>query len=96
MSQIKIEKLNVEQKKQFKIPDQPESDENWSVWECEPATFDWHYDQTEKAYIYEGAVNVKTGDGEVQIKKGDFVTFSAGLTCTWNVTEKIRKVYAFE
>jgi len=40
-------------------------------------------------------VNVKTPDGEVEFGKGDLVTFPEGLKCTWNVIEKIRKVYKF-
>ena len=96
MNSIKIEKLNDEQKKELNIPDECIGNENWSVWECAPSSFDWHYDSVELAYVYEGKVKVKTADGEVEINAGDFVTFPEGLSCNWNVLEKIRKVYQFK
>lgn len=96
MSKIKIEKLNDQQKKTLNIPEAPRRQGPWSVWECAPSQFDWHYDQTEKAYLYEGKVKVKTPSEEVEIKAGDFVTFPKDLGCSWNVIEKVRKVYKFE
>ena len=68
----------------------------WSPWECEPSTFDWEYSSDEIAYVLEGKVKIKTPKGEVEIKKGDLVHFPKGLQCTWNVIEKIRKVYTFK
>lgn len=96
MAKIRIEKLTDQQKKALQIPDSPQSQGPWSVWECEPSTFDWHYDDVEKAYVYEGQVKVQTAEETVAIKAGDFVTFPKGLDCTWDVQEKVRKVYAFE
>jgi len=49
--------------------------------------------QTETAYVYEGKVKVKTAKEEVEINKGDLVTFPAGLDCNWKVIETIKKVY---
>lgn len=95
MSEIKIEKLNDAQKRALAIPAKLSSNGAWSVWECEPSVFDWHYDSTENAYIFEGAVKVKTASGEFEIKAGDYVTFPSGLDCTWKISEKIRKVYRF-
>ena len=69
--------------------------DRWSQWECQPSTFDWEYAEEETAYILEGRVRVKTPDEEVEIKKGDIVTFPKNLQCTWNVLEKIKKVYTF-
>jgi len=96
MSEIRIEQPSEEQVKSLGLPDQPLNNGTWSVWECDPSSFDWHYDSTEVAYVYEGKVKVKTDKGEVEIKKGDLVTFPAGLDCTWNVVDKIRKVYMFK
>lgn len=96
MSKITIEKLSDEQKKELRIPDQPENTSDWSVWQCEPSTFDWSYDSIEHAYVYEGKVKVKTSEGEVEIQKGDYVTFPQGLSCTWKVIESIKKVYQFK
>lgn len=90
MNKIKIEKPTKEKLDLLGV-------NRWSHWECEPSTFDWEYDTDESAYVLEGKVRVKTEDGqEVEINKGDLVCFPKGLRCTWNVIEKIRKVYTFK
>lgn len=90
MDKIKIEKPTKERLNSLGV-------NKWSPWECEPSTFTWEYDTDESAYVLEGKVKVKTGDGqEVEINKGDLVHFPKGLRCTWNVIEKISKVYTFE
>ncbi len=89
MSEIKIKKPSQEELKSM-------GTDRWSTWECEPGTFDWEYDSNETAYVLEGKVKVKTPAGEVEINKGDLVTFPKGLKCTWNVINKIRKVYTFK
>ena len=69
---------------------------NWSVWECEVKRFDWEDDEKEQFYVLEGKVKVVTHDGEeVECGKGDLVTFPQGVSCTWDVKEKIRKLYKF-
>ena len=88
MPEIQIKKPTEEELKKLKL-------ERWSPWECEPSEFDWEYTDRETCYILEGKVKVKTEDGEVEIQKGDLVTFPKGLKCKWNVLEKIRKVYKF-
>ncbi len=89
MSAIKIKRPTEEELKSLNI-------DSWSPWECEPGTFDWEYDSEETAYVFEGRVKVKTPEGETDINKGDLVTFPKGLKCTWNVIEKIKKVYTFK
>ena len=96
MSQIQVKKLSEKEKKDLAIPFSPKAQGPWSVWECPPSTFEWHYDKDEKAYLYEGRVKVKTPHSEVELKAGDFVFFPKGLSCTWEVIEPVRKVYRFE
>jgi len=67
----------------------------WDIWTKEPSTFDWHYDEPEVCYFLAGDVTVKTAEGEVQIRKGDLVTFPKGLSCTWVVKGAVRKHYKF-
>lgn len=69
---------------------------SWPIWEKEPSTFDWSYDQTETCYFIEGNVTVKTPAGEVSFGKGDLVTFPRGTSCTWHVKKAVRKHYRFE
>lgn len=90
MDKIKIEKLSDDQLKQMGVFD-------WSIWEKEISTFDWHYDDTEKCYILEGRVRVEPTDGEaVEFGPGDFVTFPKGMDCVWKVSAPVRKHYKFE
>ncbi|NQT89816.1 MAG: cupin domain-containing protein [Candidatus Omnitrophica bacterium] len=81
-------------------PDQKELEslniKEWGPWECEPSTFDWEYDSEEWCYLFEGKVKVKTADGDYEIKKGDLVKLAKGLKCTWEVAEKVKKVYIFK
>jgi uncharacterized protein len=95
MEKIQIRHLEEDEKKHLQLPEQCCAQGPWSVWECEPSSFDWHYDETELAYVYEGRVKVKTPEQDVEIKAGDFVTFPAGLDCLWEVKEQVRKVYKF-
>ena len=95
-SPILIERLSAEQIQSLHIPEKPMPHGPWNVWECGPSAFNWHYDQEEKAFFYEGEVNVITPREEVTIRKGDFVTFPKGLSCRWEVHQKVRKVYKFE
>ena len=69
---------------------------SWPIWECDPSTFDWRYDDRETCYILEGDVTVESEDSEpVHIQAGDLVVFPKGLTCVWKVKQRIRKHYKF-
>jgi uncharacterized cupin superfamily protein len=69
---------------------------DWPIWEKEVSSFPWSYDIQETCYILEGEVTVTPENGEpVLIKAGDLVTFEAGLNCTWEVHQPIRKHYQF-
>ena len=69
---------------------------SWAIWTKEISEFPWHYDTQEQFYVLEGHVIVTPKDEEsVEINVGDFVTCSAGMSCTWQVLEPIRKHYKF-
>ncbi len=88
-----MEKIIVEKKSQEELDLIGVS--NWSSWGCDISSFDWTYAEKEQAYIIEGEVVVSTNDEEATIKTGDFVTFPKGMSCHWNVTKAINKVYRF-
>jgi uncharacterized protein len=67
--------------------------DNWPIWEKEASTFDWFYDTEEQCLIIEGNAFIKINSEEIQIKAGDFIIFPAGLKCSWNIIETIRKHY---
>ena len=68
---------------------------NWPVWEKEISRFDWLYNGDEECLILEGEVIVETSEGDITIKKGDFVTFKNGLECIWDIKKPIKKYYNF-
>lgn len=87
---IKVEKLSDAEIKKRGIL-------SWPIWTKEVSTFPWVYDSKEECLFLEGQVTVKTKDGKsVKFGKGDFVTFSKGLECTWIVEKAVRKHYNFE
>ena len=69
---------------------------SWPIWEKEVSRFDWYYDSVEECYLLQGSVVVETPEGEkVTFGKGDFVTFPQGLSCVWDIKEKVKKHYTF-
>ena len=91
MVKIKIEK-NMSEKQLEKM-----GVNTWPIWTKEISEFPWSYSETETCYILKGNVEVTTDDGEkVVIEEGDFVTFPRGLSCTWKITQDIKKHYNFE
>ena len=68
----------------------------WDIWEKEISEFPWYYDEQELCYFLAGEVIVTPAGGQpITIMKGDFVTFPAGLSCTWQVLKPVRKHYRF-
>jgi uncharacterized cupin superfamily protein len=63
------------------------------VWECTPGRFNWHYSEDETVVVISGEVFITTENGEERrLGQGDIGFFPAGCSCTWRVTERIRKV----
>ena len=85
--EIEVRKPTEEEAKLFKT---------YPTWECEPSEFPWTYDDKEICLMVEGQVTVTTDEGEVSFGAGDLVCFPAGLSCTWKVTERVRKHYTFK
>jgi uncharacterized cupin superfamily protein len=70
---------------------------DWPVWKKEASTFDWQYDQQETCYIIRGEFTVTPEDGEPQsFKRGDLITFPAGMKCVWEITKDVEKHYDFQ
>lgn len=66
------------------------------IWEKEVSEFPWQYDERKRCLFLEGDVVVPPKDGKpVHFGTGDFVTFPAGMTCTWQVLKAVRKHYMF-
>jgi len=68
----------------------------WPVWAKEVSTFPWTYDSEETCYFLEGEVVVTPDNGPpVTMGTGDLVTFPAGMSCTWEIRQRVRKHYTF-
>lgn len=68
----------------------------WGIWTKEASVFPWQYDIREMCYFLEGEVIVTPEGGEpVTMGKGDLVTFTSGLKCTWEVKKAVKKHYFF-
>lgn len=68
----------------------------WPIWEKEASEFPWLYDEKETCYLLEGEVTVTPADGDpVFFGAGDLVTFPAGMSCIWEITQAVRKHYRF-
>ena len=70
---------------------------DWGTWGCGVSKFPWTYGEAESCYLLEGDVTVTPADGRqaVTFGKGDFVTFPAGMTCTWDVRAAVKKHLIF-
>ena len=69
---------------------------DWGIWTKEVSTFPWRYDIKEMCYFLEGEVVVTPEGGEpVTMGKGDLVTFAAGMSCTWDIKQPVKKHYFF-
>lgn len=69
---------------------------HWPIWEKEVSTFPWTYDSHETCFFLEGDVMVTPQGGEpVQMGKGDLATFPAGMSCTWEIRQAVKKHYTF-
>jgi uncharacterized protein len=70
---------------------------SWGTWSCGVSKFPWTYDSSESCYLLKGRVTVTPTDGRrpATFGAGDFVTFPAGMSCTWDVSEAVQKHFMF-
>ena len=67
----------------------------WPIWSKEVSVFSWTYESIETGYVLEGEAIITPDDGEpVRITKGDLVVFPAGMSCTWDIRQAIKKHYS--
>ncbi len=93
--------MEIEQTAQIKVERDPGTKtledlrvSSWPIWTKEVSEFPWTYDSEEICYLLEGEVVVTPSGGEpVEIRKGDLVTFPAGMSCTWKILNPVRKHY---
>jgi uncharacterized protein len=63
------------------------------VWECTAGQFNWHYNKDEVLFVISGHATLKNENGEErEFGPGDTVFFPAGVSCTWLVKDRVRKV----
>jgi len=63
------------------------------VWDCTEGRFNWHYNRDEALVVLSGEVFITNERGEERrMGPGDWGFFPAGSSCTWRVTDRIRKM----
>ncbi len=63
------------------------------VWDCTPGCFKWHYKKDETILFLSGeAFMIDEKNVEHRFGAGDLAFCPAGTTCTWRVTQRIKKV----
>jgi uncharacterized cupin superfamily protein len=63
------------------------------VWDCTPGSFKWYYGMDEAIVIISGEAFMINEKGEERrFGPGDLGFFPAGTSCTWRITEHLRKV----
>ena len=68
--------------------------DDWPLWKKEVSEFPWRYDQAETCYILRGRFIVRPQGGEPQeFKRGDLISFPAGMSCVWEILEPVEKHY---
>jgi uncharacterized cupin superfamily protein len=69
----------------------------WPTWQKEVSVFPWVFPEQETAYILEGQCVITPENGApVTFGKGDLVAFPAGMTCSWEVKQPLRKHYKLD
>lgn len=77
---------------------------DWTGWSystlsvLDPKTFPWTYGETEQCYVTKGGAKV-TPDGSdevIVLEEGVLATFPKGMSCTWEVPDRIEKKFIFE
>ena len=63
------------------------------IWDCTPGSFIWHYGMDEAIVVISGEAFMINEKGEERrFGPGDLGYFPAGTSCTWRITETLRKV----
>jgi uncharacterized cupin superfamily protein len=63
------------------------------VWDCTPGRFKWHYNKDETLVVVSGEVFItRDNQPEFRLGPGDWGFFPGGSSCTWRVTNRLRKV----
>ena len=71
--------------------------DHWPLWKKEVGSFLRHYDKTETCYVLRGRFVVTPKGGEpLEFRRGDLISFPAGLACTWEILEPVEKHYRLD
>ena len=70
---------------------------DWPIWEKEASVFPWTHDSNETCYLLQGDITVTPEGGTpISLQAGDLVTFPAGMQCTWEIHQAVRKHYQLD
>ena len=64
------------------------------VWQAQPSTFKWDYEDDEFIYLLKGKVEISTEDGQsVTLTAGCQCHIPAGTKAVWEIIEPLEKVF---
>lgn len=69
--------------------------QEWDIWEKGPSEFEWFYTNEEHCYVTEGRARITWSGKTVEIGRGDYAVFPAGVVCVWRVDDYFEKRYSF-
>lgn len=71
-----------------------EGEASSGIWECTPGPSRWALTTHEFVHLLSGRMVVTPDGGEaVELGAGDTMVFPRGWTGTWDITERLRKLY---
>lgn len=69
---------------------------DWEVWNCEGPEYRHHYDRDVSLCVNKGSAIVSFSDGRsVDLKPGDLLTITKGVSATWQILEPIENRYVY-
>jgi len=67
---------------------------SWPIWEKDPSSFPWTYDEEETCYILEGKFRITNpGREPLEFGPGDLLNFPEGLNCQWEIKTFFKNSY---
>lgn len=69
---------------------------SWQVWNCEGPEYRHEYDRDVSLCVNKGSAILSFGDGQrVDLRPGDLLTITNGVSATWKISEPIENRYVY-
>ena len=65
-------------------------------WRCEPMTFEYDFPGDEYIHVLDGDLNIKIGDDEYDLNRGDIALFKKGIKSVWTIRQSFKKFFVID